>query len=83
MKFVTNTLAPLTFSNMSDLQEALYANLPVYLDPAVNFPSFVVPLVLSLVLLLVVAVFVCKSLGLSTFLKSLLKRNQTVQDPSG
>lgn len=76
VQYTTNTLQPFTFSNMSTLQEAISDTLPVYMDPAVHYPAFLVPLLICLATVLILALYVRKSLGLSTYLQGLLKKRE-------
>ncbi len=50
MRYVTNTLSELTFSNFSELQSAVHDSLPVYLAPYVHYPSMVVPVIIFIII---------------------------------
>ena len=52
IKFVTNTLSELSFSNISEFETAIHESLPMYLSPAVHFPSIFSIVVLFIIILI-------------------------------
>ncbi len=73
--YVTNTIAELTFSNVSEFESVVQDSLPIYLSPYVHFPSIVAPVVL--LLLLVIPLFCCvrRALTLYRYLENLENRS--------
>ena len=44
IKFIINTLSEFSFTNISDLEDAIHESLPVYLSPYVYFPTVIIPI---------------------------------------
>ena len=80
IRYVTNTLSQLTFHNLSELESAVHDSLPPYLHPQVHYPSFILPLVITLVLLLILYCLLRKLSVLYNFLKARIPMEETGQD---
>lgn len=79
IKFVTNTLSEFNFSNLSELENAVHDSLPVYLSPYVHFPTIIIPIIISLVLLIPLYCCVRKALELYNYLSGRIKHNNMSQ----
>lgn len=70
MKYVTNSLSELTFSNFSELESAVHDSLPVYLAPYVHYPSLVLPVVLFIIIVIPLFCLVKRALTLYNHLQA-------------
>ncbi len=52
IKYVTNSLSELTFSNVSELETAVQEPLPDYLSPYVHFPSIIMPMAICIIIVI-------------------------------
>lgn len=78
--YITNSISPLTFANLSEMETAVHSSLPVYLHPYVHYPSFLLPLVINLVLLIILFCFYKRLLFVYNFLKTRIPLEETGQD---
>ena len=78
INYVTNTVSQLTFNNFSELESAVHDSLPSYLQPHVHYPSFFLPVVITLVLLLVLFCLLRRLSVLYSFLKARVSLPETV-----
>ena len=76
VKTVSHKVKEFTFSNTSDLETAIHDFLPIHLHPFVHYPSFVVPIVIIIIVLIPLGCYVKRALTLYRLLKS--KRRATV-----
>ncbi len=73
---MTNTIAELTFSTVSEFESIVQDSLPTYLSPSVHFPSIVAPVVLFIILVIPLCC-VKQALTLYYYLKSLENQPST------
>ena len=70
IKYVTNTIAELKFSNFSELESAVHESMPTYLRPYVHYPSIVTPIIIVIVILIPLIFLVRKALSLYKLLRA-------------
>ena len=69
IKFVTNRVTELTFSNFSEIETVVQDSLPEYLTPYVHFPSLILPAVIILLLLVPMCLWLRRALTLYRYLR--------------
>ena len=77
MKYVTK-VSEFLFSNTSDLETAVQDVLPAYLSPHIHFPTYLIPLVIIIIVLIPLCCWVRKALTLYRLLQR--KRRVTVRE---
>ncbi len=70
IKYVTNSLSELTFSNVSELESAFQESLPDYLSQYVHFPSIIMPMAICIIIVIPLYFLVTRALTLYRFLKT-------------
>ena len=53
IKFIINTLSEFSFTNISDLEDAIHESLPVYLSPYVYFPTVIIPILVFCIVFII------------------------------
>ena len=76
IKNVNNKVLEFKFSNTSDLDTPIHEILPTYLHPHVHYPSFIIPIVIILIVLIPLGCYLKRALTLYNILRN--KRGVTV-----
>lgn len=64
IKYVTNSISELKFSNLTELESAVHDSLPIYVRPYVHYPSVILPLIILIAIVIPLCCLVKKALTL-------------------
>ena len=77
IKYVTNSISELKFSNLTELESAVHDSLPFYVRPYVHYPSMIVPIILLTIVVIPLCCLVKKALTLYNALKLRVAQRST------
>ena len=80
IKYINSKVSEFHFSNTSDLETAVHSVLPAYLHPYVHYPSFLIPVVLIIVILIPLCCWVRRALTLYNILQRRTRVNVRDRD---